>query len=430
MISALAIATTLVAAVPVASIPASKEKITLIKAGTIGTPALKVNPPAPKGGNGGATAPGVTATSINIGQVMSLSGPNPGVFQEVVTDAQAYANYVNSLGGVYGRKINITVGDDAYDVVKDQAVCAKLIPQSFAIVASFAFGETGCYPQLKSSGIPWVSNILYDARMYSLPNVVAPKPNSYSNLEQILEIDQHKGTPIKKVWLCEIQAPGIAAQAAPEAAVWESLGVQVLNLAPLPANATDYTAEVVQAKEAGADAVDCFSTPTQIDATIAQEMAQQGWDPPIKRGYAVYDPNFVKLAGPAGKGWTTSLTTPALNYKALTATPGGKLYSKWLDKETGKPIPPNSIGVSEGWVEMALFVQGLVKAGPDLTQAKLLAALKTIKNFSADGIVPPFTQWHEDTNDGCLAIVGDTGNALAQVYPKAGYLACGGQLFS
>lgn len=418
-------------AVPLAGASSGAGKITTIKYGSGGSAELPVNPPKPKGGNGGATAQGVTATSINIGDIMSISGPDPGVFSDVNNSAQAYANYVNSLGGVYGRKINLSVGDDAYDVVKDQAVCAKLIPQSFALVASYGFADSGCEPQVKSSGIPWLSSIVFDQALYGLPNVIAPNPDAYSNLEQALEIAAHKGTPIKKVWLCEIQAPGIAAQAAPEEAVWKSLGVQVLDLAPLPADATNYTAEVVQAKEAGADAVDCFSTPTQIDATIALEMAQQNWDPPIKRGYAVYSPDFIKLAGAAGKGWTTSVAVPYLNQKEFTSTPGGKLYSKWYKKVTGKAAPFEEAG-SSGWVEMDEFVQALVRTGPDLTWAKFLKTIKTTKsfaNFTADGVNPPYSVW-PTTSGRCLAVVEDTGSALVQQSPKAGDLACGGKLLS
>lgn len=419
------------AAIPLAGASSGGAKLTTIKYGTGGSPELPVNPAKPKSGNGGATAQGVTATSINIGDVMSISGPTPGVFNDVTESAQAYVDYVNSLGGVYGRKLSLSVGDDAYDVTKDQAVCAKLIPQSFALVASYGFADAGCYPQVKSSGIPWISQIVFDPQLYGLPNVIAPNPVAYSNLEQEVEIAAHKGTPIKKVWLCEIQAPGIAAQAAPETAVWESLGVQVLNLAPLPADATNYTAEVVQAKEDGADAVDCFSTPSQIDATVALEMAQQNWNPPIKRGYAIYSPTFVKLAGEAGKGWTTSVGVPYLNQKEFTSTPGGKLYSKWFKKVTGQQAPFEDAG-SSGWTEMDLFVQALVRTGPDLTWSKLLKTIKTTKafnNFSADGVTPPYKVW-PTSNGSCLAVVEDNGTALVQEAPKAGYLDCGGKLLS
>ena len=388
-----------------------------------------VNPPAPAGGNGGATAQGVTATSINVTQLMSLSGPNPGVFQGVADSAKAYVDYVNSLGGVFGRKINITVGDDAYDVVKDQAVCARDIPQSFAIVASVAFGETGCYPQVKSTGIPWVSQLVFDARLYGLPNVQTSPPNLFGNLEQALEIADHSGTPIKKVWLCNIQAPGIAAQVAPEAKVWESLGVQVLNLNLLPANATNYTAQVEQAKQAGADAVDCFSTPAQVDATIAREMAQQNWNPPIKRGYAVYDPNFVKLAGAAGKGWSAFVQVPVLDPTQFLASPGGKLYSTWLQKVNGKSSP-TGIDDPEGWTAMEYFVQGLVKAGPDLTWPSVLAALKSIHSFNSNGLSEPFDIGAQASFTGCGAVVEDNGSALVQEIPAVGYQACGGKYLS
>ncbi len=143
--------------------------------GTAGASELPVNPPLPAGGNGGSTAAGVTSTSIDVGQIVSLTGPAAGLFTGMTQSAQAYANYVNSLGGVYGRKIHITVADDAFDVSKAGADCQNLIPKVFALVGDFSLGDAGCYPLVKSSGIPSVAGIVFDPQLYALPNVFAPR---------------------------------------------------------------------------------------------------------------------------------------------------------------------------------------------------------------------------------------------------------------
>lgn len=381
-----------------------------------------VAPPAPSGGNGGATAPGVTATTITIGQLMSLSGPGAGVFQGVVDSAKPYADYVNSLGGVYGRKIQIDVGDDAFDVVKDQAVCSKMVPQVFAMVGGMATADTGCYPLMRSTGVPVVGPIVFDPRIYSLPNAFVPRPNSYSNLPGAIQLALHP--EVKKVWLCEQDVPGIAAQAAPEQHMWESLGMQVLNLPPLPSNAPDYTAAVVKAKNAGAQAVDCFSAAAQVSSQVAKAMAQQGWDPPIKQGFSVYDKNFLALAGSAANGWSTGIQVPTLDQAEFTSTPGGKLYQTWVGKL------PQTTHDFFGWEYMDLFVQALVKAGPDLTWDGLLTALKSIHNFSANGLVPPFDVSNKGENATCEALVRVSNGKFEQVLPGKNELICGGKFFS
>jgi ABC-type branched-subunit amino acid transport system substrate-binding protein len=390
--------------------------------GTAGADELPVNPPAPSGGNGGATAPGVTATSIEVGQVISLTGPAAGLFAGIGQSAQAYADYVNSLGGVYGRKIHINLADDAFDVTKAGAACQNLIPKVFALVGDFSLGDAGCYPLIKSSGIPELTPIVFDPQLFALPNVFAPQPVTYSSLEPATELALHPN--VKKVWLCEQNAPGIAAQAAPETKVWQSLGVQVLNLPPLPSGLPDYTAYVIRARDAGAQAVDCFSTQPQITAQIAHEMAQQGWNPEIKRGFSVYNTDFVKLAGSAGKGWTTGIQVPALDSSVFLSTPVGQLYKKW----TGQ-LPTNGTNPYYGWEYMDMFVQGLVRAGPNLTQGSLESALQSMKDFTAGGLVPP--QPTKGAGTLCLSLVEDNGSGLVQIHPSTpGQMICGGTYYS
>lgn len=376
---------------------------------------------APAAGNGGSTDVGVTPTSITITQLISLSGIGAGVFQGVSDSAKAYVKYVNSLGGIYGRKLNLIIGDDAFDVTKDQAVCANDVPKSFALVSGLATADTGCYPLMKSTSIPIVTGLVFDPRIYALPDAFTPPPDYYGNLSLAMWMALHPG--IKKVWLCEENVPGIAAQAAPEKAAWQSLGVQVLNLPPLDGTATDFTAPVLQAKNAGAQAVDCFSPAAQVSSKVAEAMQQQGWNPPVKIGYSAADPTFVQLAGTAANGWGTSITVPYQDPKLFTSTPGGKLYEKWVGGL------PTTVQDTLGWEYMALFVQGLIKAGPDLTRAKLAAALRTVKNFTADGLVPPFDAGTKGAVSKCLALGQVAAGKFQQIVPKPGQLACGGKFF-
>src|SRR5579875_2363236 len=59
------------------------------------------------GGGGGATAPGVTATSITFGTHQPLTGPAAPGYSEIAPASQAFFNYVNAHGGVFGRKIHL-----------------------------------------------------------------------------------------------------------------------------------------------------------------------------------------------------------------------------------------------------------------------------------------------------------------------------------
>jgi branched-chain amino acid transport system substrate-binding protein len=86
---------------------------------------------------GSASTPGVTATSILIGGTAPLTGPEA-LYAPVPRGAQAYFAYVNAHGGVFKRKINYKVLDDAYDPSKTVQATRQLVQQDnvFAIFNS------------------------------------------------------------------------------------------------------------------------------------------------------------------------------------------------------------------------------------------------------------------------------------------------------
>jgi branched-chain amino acid transport system substrate-binding protein len=82
-----------------------------------------------------ASAPGITATQILIGSHQPLTGPAAPGYSEIAPAANAYFQYANAHGGVYGRKIKYTYLDDAYDPSKTTSVVHQLVLQDnvFAI---------------------------------------------------------------------------------------------------------------------------------------------------------------------------------------------------------------------------------------------------------------------------------------------------------
>jgi ABC-type branched-subunit amino acid transport system substrate-binding protein len=84
------------------------------------------------GGSGGAAAapvPGITKTQILIGSHQPLTGPAAPGYSEIAPAANAYFQYVNAHGGIYGRKIKYTYLDDGYDPSKTVSVVHQLVLQ-------------------------------------------------------------------------------------------------------------------------------------------------------------------------------------------------------------------------------------------------------------------------------------------------------------
>jgi branched-chain amino acid transport system substrate-binding protein len=81
--------------------------------------------------------PGVTATQITLGGTVPLSGP-AAAYASVGRGADAYFRYVNSKGGVFGRKIVYKYEDDEFDVATTILLTRQLVEQDnvFAIFDS------------------------------------------------------------------------------------------------------------------------------------------------------------------------------------------------------------------------------------------------------------------------------------------------------
>jgi branched-chain amino acid transport system substrate-binding protein len=80
-------------------------------------------------GGGGASAPGVTATSITFGSHQPLTGPAAPGYSEIAPASQAFFDYVNAHGGVFGRKLHLVFKDDAYNPTNTVNVVHQLVLQ-------------------------------------------------------------------------------------------------------------------------------------------------------------------------------------------------------------------------------------------------------------------------------------------------------------
>ncbi len=82
------------------------------------------------GSSSSSSAPGVSATSITFGTHQPLTGPAAPGYSEIAPASQAFFNYLNAQGGINGRKINLTIKDDAYNPVQTVNVVHQLVLQN------------------------------------------------------------------------------------------------------------------------------------------------------------------------------------------------------------------------------------------------------------------------------------------------------------
>jgi ABC-type branched-subunit amino acid transport system substrate-binding protein len=330
-------------------------------------------------------SPGVTSTSVTVGQVDDLTAPLPGLFKGAEDGTEAYFDYINSLGGVNGRKIILDAQDSAYSDGTVAAATTAQIKNDYALVGGFSLDDAAEEPLVKAAAMPVVAYPL-DPGLANLPTSYSPVPNNDNAFPvTIFKVLKKKfPTQIKHVgvlWANATPSTAEAEKAFERAAKAE--GFKIVYDASFEPSQTTFLPNVLTMK---ADGVQMFFTQQLIDAyaaTVAEEMQSQDFHPIDVEGDA-YSSNLVKDGGTAVNGMY--IEVGYVLYLGTDANlPAVKLYTHWM--QVADPKANFELQSLFGWASAQLFVDGLKDAGNPPTRAGLEAALDKVTSFDASGLI-------------------------------------------
>ena len=109
--------------------PSSRLLAAVAAVATLGLVVVGCGSSSSSGGGSSANTPGVTSTSITFGTHQPLTGPAAPGYSEIAPASQAFFNYVNAHGGIFGRKIHLIIKDDAYNPTNTVNVVHQLVLQ-------------------------------------------------------------------------------------------------------------------------------------------------------------------------------------------------------------------------------------------------------------------------------------------------------------
>lgn len=341
---------------------------------------------APAGGNGGATDVGVTATSITVGNVSDVGGPVPGLFAGGPKGTQAYFNYINSLGGVYGRRLQLVAADDGLQCSQNEADYSDMVHKVFAFVGSWSLDDN-CGAQIiaANSGIP-IAQTALSQQMASLPDVYGVAPYTQTvNTGPFLYFKQHYPGDIGSVGtLVGNQASAVAAWQHAKQAI-QSIGYKVIYEDDFPPAQSNFTSDVIRMKAQGVKAVILLAVNAPDAAIFASEAAQQGFKPDLWICPVCYFGGYVSEAGGPAHVANQYAYVGFAQFLGDPSVPEVGTFLRWLHSTDPNFVPDEFAAYS--WANAALFVNALKSAGPDLTQKKVLAALAATSVFNDGGMV-------------------------------------------
>ena len=335
---------------------------------------------------------GVTDTEVVVGWTTPLSGP-AALWGVTGIGGAAWAEYINSQGGIHGRKIKVLLKDDGYNPTRAMTNLQEMKGNVFAIcgllgTAVLNAAKDYC-PENKIPLITAYGDVRIWARQPKdkLHYIFIAYPDYEDEAEYITNYAV-KNLGSKKIALFyQNDDYGKMAMAGVEKALKAMPGKAKL-VATVPYEVTERAlgTHALKMKESGADAAILYPTPSH-GALILKEMAKVDYHPKVLTTFTLGDPIMYKVAGDVWEG--TYIALPG-NSGVPDSEPEADRVTDILKKMNPK-IEGKEYLALFGAVSMMHLVQGLKNAGPDLTPESMVKGMEKIKNWKPEGLGAPVT---------------------------------------
>jgi branched-chain amino acid transport system substrate-binding protein len=347
---------------------------------------------------GPAKDPGITSTTLLLGGTAPLSGPEV-AYAAVARGADAYFKYVNSRGGVHGRKITYKYLDDAYDPAQTVQKTRELVQQhqAFAIFNSVGTEQSlAVRPFLNQLKVPqlfvgtgasaigggyrrypytmgYLTSFRGEAAIYGRHALKAFPAGRIAVLHENSEYGKDMLTGLRK---------GLGARAG-----------RIVEVQTYEVTDADLNAQMARLKASGANVFMLFALPKQtIQAFLAAD--RLGWRPRVFVNAVSVDPFVMDIARTNTNNRTTqgAITTAFLKDPtdpAIAKDPGVMLYKRLMRRYL--PGKEKEVAHIYGMAAAHTMVGALRKAGRQLTRAKLVRAAASLDErdnpFLVKGVV-------------------------------------------
>ncbi len=347
------------------------------------------------GGSGSSKIPqsafsdhtGITSSSVSVANVSTLTA---GLFKGASVGTQAYADYVNSTGGVNGRKITVSAGDDGFSGATNKQLTQSAVESDFALVGGFSLEDSfGGTVLAQNPGMPNVS-VSLSPTTNALPNTFSAVPLDGGWETGPLEYFKAK-FPKDVNYAAALVADSPSAQTdwAGEKYAMEKVGFKVIYDPVYAVTQTDFTPNVVAMKSAGVRILFLDQMPENYAAAVLKALVQQNFHPQVILGAANYSNALIPNAGGASavNGALLDQNTSLYLGQDASVIPAVGLFNKWVN--VASPGFKPDLFTLYGWLSAELFADALKNAGSDPSRGSLLQALSKITSFSGNNIVAP-----------------------------------------
>jgi ABC-type branched-subunit amino acid transport system substrate-binding protein len=374
----------------------------------------------PAAGNGGSTAPGVTATSITVGNIASITGVAPGLTQSAQQATEAWAAYTNSQGGICGRQIKVTPYDDQNDSSVSYADTVQACTATFAMVGNASGFDDGSASAANGCQIPIMAAEVSTNAAGGSPYIYGASPGLAHHTAPGAAVYLAKTYPnaVKHAAMIYLNVPATQANAEQEVKAYTSVGFNyVYNTSATPTQ-PNYAANVEAMQSDGVQYVTEYSDAASAERLL-QSMEQYNFTPQVIDWFSEeYSPQFAQQTSPSSNGDLVLLSATDA-YGDASSNSAMQLFLSWMNRVA--PGFHQDIFAILAWSAGMAFEAAAKAVGPDLTRAALLNQYKTLPalaNWTGGGVQPP-VNISQKIPSKCFAYVKIENGAFQRVYPTA-----------
>ena len=173
---------------------------------------------------------------------------------------------------------------------------------------------------------------------------------------------------------------------------------------------TDMTAQLLRAKEAGADVILTYGIGPEL-AQIANGQAKLGWKVPLIGSWTLSMATFIDTAGPNGNGAVMPQT-----FVQLPNTPKREAFIKAYQAAYKTDRMPSPVSAAQGYDSVYLLAAAITQAG-STDGRKVREALENL-NTKVEGVVTtydrPFSKTDHEAISGNIPVFGEVRDGRVQ----------------
>ncbi len=335
-----------------------------------------------------AQVPGVTTKSILLGQSAAFSGPAAQLGIQMNIGTKVYLDHVNAQGGVHGRRIELKTRDDRYEANLCADTTTKLIEEDkvFALISYVGTPTTAAaMPIITEAKVPLVGPFTGAELLRTPVNryIFNVRASYYDETEKIVDLLVSNGNTNIAVFYQDDNY-GLAGLKGVEIAMAKR-NLKISALGKVERNTIKVEDAVKSINAARPGGVVMISAYTSV-AEFVRQMKKAG---SITQFYNVSFVGSKALADALkdeGYGITISQVVPF-----PWSSSGVRVVKEYQEIMTKAGNTDFNFSSLEGFIVGKVMVEGLKRAGKDLTREKLIAALESMNNVDLGEFVVSFS---------------------------------------